>query len=149
MTVLSESQEERLKEITANLRRIRKENSISLEQISMQTHIRIYSLKALEEWRFEDLPEPVFVQGFIRRYADQLGLDGDAIANSFDIHSLNDTNKYQQKKVLIYIPLYIPYILLLLTASAGIFYLIKADIDSHLNNQNEQPKLNIPKNLTK
>jgi cytoskeletal protein RodZ len=124
MTFLNESQQERLKEITANLRRIRQENSISLEQISMQTHIRLDSLRALEEWRFEDLPEPIFIQGFIRHYADKLGLDGNAIANSFEVKNLGIPDKNLTQKSNLYVPLFVPYILLLIAASTGLFYLL-------------------------
>ncbi|WP_353932064.1 RodZ domain-containing protein [Okeanomitos corallinicola TIOX110] len=143
MTFLNESQQERLKEITANLRRIRQENSISLEQISMQTHIRLDCLRALEEWRFEDLPEPVFVQGFIRHYADKLGLDGNAIANSFEVKILDLPNQNLNQKSNLYVPLFVPYILLLIAASTGLFYLL---ITSELTSKSleKQEKIVLP-----
>lgn len=124
MTVLNESQQERLKEITANLRRIRQENSISLEQVSMQTHIRLDCLRALEEWRFEDLPEPIFIQGFIRHYADKLGLNGDAIAKSFELEKLDIHSNSGNHQSHFYIPLFVPYIFLIIAASTGLFYLL-------------------------
>lgn len=139
MTVLNESQQERLKEITTNLRHIRQENSISLEQIAMQTHIRLACLQALEEWRFEDLPEPVFVQGFIRLYADNLGLDGTAIANTFELDIYPQLTQHLNQKSSFYIPLVIPYILLLIAASTGLFYLIKSEFrDQSVDKQENQ-----------
>ncbi len=130
MIFLNESQQEQIKEITANLRKIRQEKSIRIEEIAAQTHIRLANLQALEEWRFEELPEPVFVQGFIRRYAEVLGLDGLAVANRFqaNIWGLN-TEQHQDnspKKHSFHIPpLFIPYILLILFASGGLIYLLK------------------------
>jgi len=139
---LNESQQEQIKEITANLRKIRQEKSIRIEEIAAQTHIRLANLQALEEWRFEELPEPVFVQGFIRRYADVLGLDGLAVANRFqaNIWSLN-TQQHEDnsdKKPSFHIPpLFIPYILLILCASGGLIYLLKPRVIG-------QPLLNKP-----
>jgi cytoskeleton protein RodZ len=37
----------------------------------------------MDEGKFERLPEPVFVQGFIRRYGDAVGLDGKQLALEF------------------------------------------------------------------
>ncbi|MFM2064525.1 MAG: hypothetical protein RLZZ507_4196 [Cyanobacteriota bacterium] len=138
MTILNESQTEQLKEITASLRHIRQEKSIRLEEIAMHTHIRLSLLKALEEWRFEELPEPVFVQGFIRRYADKLGLDGMALAKKFEINlfPLESNNSTQQSTL--YIPLFVPYIFLLIAASGGLLYLLKSEFTgkSLVNKQN-------------
>jgi cytoskeletal protein RodZ len=143
VTFLNESQQERLKEITANLRHIRQENSISLEQIAMQTHIRLASLQALEEWRFEDLPEPVFIQGFIRRYADKLGLDGTAIAKSFEIDILPIPDNSPNKQSIIYIPLFVPYLALLIAASVGLFYLLKSEFTAKSLDKKEKPILSV------
>ncbi|TAF03161.1 MAG: helix-turn-helix domain-containing protein [Nostocales cyanobacterium] len=153
MTVLNKSQAEQLKEITANLRHIRQEKSISLEQIAMHTHIRLAVLQALEEWRFEELPEPIFVQGFIRRYADNLGLDGTVLANSFELNLTPIKSHNSTQPLILYIPLFVPYIFLLIAASAGLFYLLKSELTgkSLANKQNPissvQPKT-IPSQLS-
>jgi cytoskeletal protein RodZ len=125
VTVLNEAQQERLKEITTNLRHIRQEKSISLEEIAIHTHIRLPILQALEEWRFEELPEAIFIQGFIRRYADKLGLDGSVIAESFpvNIEPLKLNNSPKKKRL--YIPLFVPYIFLLAAAFIGLVHLLK------------------------
>lgn len=146
MTVLNESQQERLKEITTNLRKIRQENSISLEQIAMQTHIRLACLQALEEWRFEELPEPVFIQGFIRRYADKLGLDGTAIANSFEVNIIH-LPKNVHKPSSFYVPLFVPYIFLLIGASVGLFYLMQSDFTDKSLNKTQKPILDVKENV--
>ncbi|NEQ17205.1 MAG: helix-turn-helix domain-containing protein, partial [Moorea sp. SIO3E2] len=44
-------------------------------------------LQALEAGQSEPLPEPVYIQGFIRRYAEFLGLDGPGIAKTFPVNS--------------------------------------------------------------
>ncbi len=61
----------------------RHEKALSLEEIAAKTYIQLRLLRALEEHRLEILPEAVFVQGFIRKYADEIGLDGAVFAAMF------------------------------------------------------------------
>lgn len=79
------AQIEQLKEIGTYLRQMREERSVSLDEISTKTYVPMRMLRALENAQFDILPEPVFVRGFIRRYADALGLDGLGIAKSFPL----------------------------------------------------------------
>lgn len=128
VTLFNEPQQEQLKEIGAYLGQVRQEKSIRVEEIAAKTLIRQSFLEALEEGRFEDLPEPIYVQGFIRRYGDILGLDGTSLARSFAINfflfdSENDSSNVDKKPNL-YIPLAVPYILLLAAASFGLFYIL-------------------------
>jgi cytoskeletal protein RodZ len=57
------------------LRKAREEQELSLEEISLVTHIKEPYLEAMEADRFEDLPSPVQQKGFLRAYALHLGLD--------------------------------------------------------------------------
>jgi cytoskeletal protein RodZ len=77
------AQVEQLKTIGDYLHRERQEQAISLDEIAVKTYIPLRLLQALELGNVERLPEPVFVQGFIRRYADAIGLDGMALAKNF------------------------------------------------------------------
>jgi cytoskeleton protein RodZ len=83
---LDAAQLNQLKEIGAHLQQVRQEQSRSLEEIATKTCIRLPLLQALEAGHGQILPEPVFVQGFIRRYADLLGLDGTSLARSFFVN---------------------------------------------------------------
>jgi len=80
---LDATQVEQLKTIGAYLGRERQERGVSLDEIAVKTYIPLRLLQALEEGQVERLPEPVFVQGFIRRHADAIGLDGVALAKTF------------------------------------------------------------------
>ena len=75
MNHLTTAQEEQLKNIGTYLRNCREEQNRPIEEIALKTFIPLRLLKALEAGRFEELPEPIFVQGFIRRYAETLNLD--------------------------------------------------------------------------
>jgi flagellar biosynthesis protein FlhG len=54
----------------------------SLESISSRTKIRPSFLAALEEERWDRLPSPVFLRGFLREYAACLGLPADEVARA-------------------------------------------------------------------
>ena len=70
------------------LKRERELREISLRQISEATKINIRYLEALEENRFDALPGGLFNKGFIRAYATYIGVDGEAMVNSY-LHDLS------------------------------------------------------------
>ncbi len=57
------------------LKRERELREITLEEVAKGTNISRNGLKAIEEDRFDDLPAEVFVRGFIRSYAEFIGID--------------------------------------------------------------------------
>jgi cytoskeletal protein RodZ len=54
-----------------------------LQQIAEILHIRYTYLVAIEDGRYEDLPGQAYAIGFVRAYADHLGLDGDEIVRRY------------------------------------------------------------------
>ncbi|WP_293063271.1 MULTISPECIES: helix-turn-helix domain-containing protein [unclassified Moorena] len=87
MSHLSLEQEEQLQKIGTYLSQLRQEKSIPIEEVAEKTFIRLHILQALEAGQSEGLPEPVYIQGFIRRYAEFLSLDGPGIAKTFPVNS--------------------------------------------------------------
>ena len=79
------SSAEKLRIVAEQLVQAREAQGISLEEIATKTFIPMRILKALEAGETFKLPEPVFVQGFIRRYAKLIGLDGDALAKEIPL----------------------------------------------------------------
>jgi len=67
----------------ARLRRSRLRTGIELEEISGVTKINPTYLRFIEEDRYADLPAPVYVRGFVRAYADCVGLDSTRVAASY------------------------------------------------------------------
>lgn len=128
MKVLNPAQEEQLKEIGAQLREVRLEQGLSIDEIAAKTLIRVTFIQALEEGQLDLLPEAIFVQGFIRRYGDVLGLDGTALGKTFptDFSLPKSDMDTDTKSRGISIPLYIPYILLLIAATCGLSYLLNS-----------------------
>jgi len=82
---LAPTQVEQLQNIGAYLRQVRQEQGLSLDLLANQVFIRPALLHALETGNDDALPEPVFIQGFIRRYAEALGLDGQGISQEFAV----------------------------------------------------------------
>lgn len=50
-------------------------HGLSLSEIASRTRIARHLLEALESERWSELPAPVYVRGFIRLYAREVGLD--------------------------------------------------------------------------
>jgi cytoskeletal protein RodZ len=54
-----------------------------LQSVANQLRIRLSYLEAIEDGRFRDLPGTTYAVGFVRSYADYLGLDGADIVRRF------------------------------------------------------------------
>lgn len=67
-------------EIGAILEKARKERGLSLEEVEQATKIRKRYLQGLERDDYGVLPDAVYVQGFLKTYANYLGLDGEELA---------------------------------------------------------------------
>ncbi len=70
----------RLEALGSLLRQTREARGLTLTEVANDTFIRSQYLQALEEADLSRLPEPVYVQGFLKRYANYLGLDGEALS---------------------------------------------------------------------
>lgn len=68
-----------MSELGARLRQAREGQGLSLAQASADTRILQPSLSALEEGAYQRLPGDVVVRGFIRNYAQYLGLPPDEL----------------------------------------------------------------------
>jgi transcriptional regulator with XRE-family HTH domain len=76
-----QAQRESLAEIGRELYQVRRQQQISLEAIATDTLISIGLLKAIEKGILEELPEPIYTRGLIKKFADYLGLDGSSLAS--------------------------------------------------------------------
>lgn len=125
---LQQEQVERLMQIGAYLHHVREENQLSLEDVAARTLIQARLLKAIEEGKLHHLPEPVYVQGFIRRYAEALGLDGVEFAEAFPAaRSLNlaqSSWKDSPAAQLRPLHLYIAYIALIMASVSLLSYIV-------------------------
>jgi curved DNA-binding protein CbpA len=65
------------------LRQIREKMGIDLSAISMKTKINPKVLEAIEEERVETFPAAVYLKGFLKGYAQCLGLDPQKVAEGY------------------------------------------------------------------
>jgi cytoskeleton protein RodZ len=71
-------------EIGNSLREARLRQGLDFFEIEQSTKIRGKYLRALEDEQFEVLPAQTYVKGFLRSYADHLGLDGQLYVDEFN-----------------------------------------------------------------
>jgi len=138
----------KLAEIGTQLRQKRLEESIALQEIAVHTMIRVQMLQAIEEGKLERLPEPVYIQGLLLRYANALGFDGRAIAEGFPV----SPKKSHLQKLWLNLPGYIPR-LKLRPVQIYLMYLVAIVVafqalSQHLNPTATQTANNKPEQTT-
>ena len=78
--------------VAAELRRARQDLGRDLVRVSDDLKIRRVYLQAIEDGRFDDLPGATYAVGFIRAYAEYLGLDSVEIVGRFkdEVEGVNE-----------------------------------------------------------
>jgi cytoskeletal protein RodZ len=71
-------------EIGNSLREARLRQTLDFPEIERATKIRGKYLRALEDEQFEVLPAQTYVKGFLRSYAEYLGLDGQLYVDEYN-----------------------------------------------------------------
>lgn len=69
--------------IGQKLKTARESRNLSLRQVCERTKIPINHLQLIDDGNTDGLPEAVYVAGFIKRYADTVGLDGASLSDEF------------------------------------------------------------------
>src|SRR5437764_5605527 len=71
-------------EIGSSLREARLRQGLDFPEIEQSTKIRGKYLRALEDEQFDLLPAQTYVKGFLRSYAEYLGLDGQLYVDEYN-----------------------------------------------------------------
>lgn len=73
------------------LRQERERQNLSINDIEQGTSIRALYIEAIENGEYDKLPGTIYAKGFIKNYANFLGIDADAAAKEFmaDINELS------------------------------------------------------------
>ena len=72
-------------EIGNSLREARMRKELDFPELETGTKIRAKYLRALEDENFEVLPSATYVKGFLRTYANYLGLDGQLYVDEYNV----------------------------------------------------------------
>ena len=65
--------------VGSTLRQQREKKRMSIAEVSRVTRIPVPTLESIEQDHFDDLPGEVFVKGFLKSYAQSVGLEADDI----------------------------------------------------------------------
>ena len=65
------------------LKQARARAGLDIRAVEEQTKIRVKYLRALEDEEWDALPSAAYAKGFLRTYAQLLGLDGEALADAY------------------------------------------------------------------
>jgi len=84
-------------EIGRILERARKEKGLTLEEVEHATKIRKRYLAGLESEDYGALPDAIYAHGFLKTYANYLGLDGDELSRE-----LKDRRRSRQERAITY-----------------------------------------------
>ncbi|MBR8835988.1 MAG: helix-turn-helix domain-containing protein [Stigonema ocellatum SAG 48.90 = DSM 106950] len=129
---LEQQRAEKLVEMGAQLRTSRLEQGLSLEEMVILTKIPRRLLQAIEEGNLQELPEPIYIKGFIRQFADALGFNGADFSSSFPIGSNRLLVKPSWKTTpvgqLRPVHLYLLYIFLIICSVNGLSQLLNTGI---------------------
>jgi hypothetical protein len=77
-------------ELGNSLREARVRQGLGFPQAELGTKIRAKYLRALEEEQFDSLPAQTYVKGFLRTYAEFLGLDGQLYVDEYGTRFVAD-----------------------------------------------------------
>lgn len=74
------------------IRDARKAKSLSQVDLADKLNLHVTTVECLETEKFDELPAPAFVRGYIRAIAIELGLDVDEILGIYAAHKQSDPN---------------------------------------------------------
>ncbi|TGN41793.1 RodZ domain-containing protein [Marinobacter confluentis] len=67
------------------LRQIREKLGLSQKDVADAQHLRVFIIQAIEEGNYDQIDSELFLKGYVRAYAKQVGADADSLIQSLDI----------------------------------------------------------------
>jgi hypothetical protein len=84
-------------EIGNSLREARMRRGVDFAQVELATKIRGKYLRALEEEQFTLLPAQTYIKGFLRTYAEYLGLDGQLYVDEYNSRFVTGADDHEPR----------------------------------------------------
>ncbi|MDZ7956753.1 MAG: DUF4115 domain-containing protein [Aulosira sp. DedQUE10] len=139
---VEQQRSEKLAEIGAQLWASRQEQGLSLEEVVVLTRIPKRLLQAIEEGNLNELPEPIYIQGLIRQFADALGFNGVEFSSTFPIvyQQISPTSTWKDKPInqLRPLHLYLLYIFVIICSVNGLSQILNNAALQASTSQNKQ-----------
>lgn len=146
---IEQQRAEKLADLGSTLSLKRQEKQLSLAQVETQTRIRSRFLRAIEAGKLDELPEPVYIQSFIQKYAEVLGLDGKDFAHSFPV---SDRQLYPQPETISLPPaqlktrhLYVLYVLMIVGTVTALSQILSRSEPLSNSQLQKQPTISVAK----
>ncbi|AOY87914.1 helix-turn-helix domain-containing protein [Marinobacter salinus] len=79
------------------LKRAREKASLTVSDVADAQHLRPVVIQAIEEGDYSRIDSELFLKGYVRAYAMQVGLDADAVINDLD-HELEPLRKQREQE---------------------------------------------------
>lgn len=130
------------------LKRTREVREIELEEVSKKTKISVRFLQAIEEGRYHILPGDVFVKGFIRAYAQFLGLNPEEAVEKYVQERLPQTKPIPEKIVKKQRNFNINWIILPFFAFLALFLIFLFYPKKQTKKVDENLSLSVPEKIT-
>src|SRR5918999_5861670 len=86
------------------LKQTRRKRGLSLDEVEQATKIRARYLSGLEREDYAMLPAAVYTQGFLKTYANYLGLDGEALSRQLRSRQLRSRRRPRREGGINYKP---------------------------------------------
>jgi|GEM_PF-828259 len=148
---IEEQQLQKLLELGSQLAALRQEKGLSINEVVLTTRISGRLLTAIEAGDLSSLPEPVYIQGLIRQFANALSLNGVELASSFPTGSPKLVFKPRygyRNRVFLELRsfhLYLLYILVIVCSVSGLSQSLTQNIEA--KEKNNQPHAEASNNL--
>jgi cytoskeletal protein RodZ len=136
-----------LQNIGCSLRQLRQEQSLSIEEVAARTRIQSRLLRALEEGQMDILPEPVYIQGMIKKYGESLGVNALELAKSVPADQMQivplKSNRWDgfNRPQIRPVHLYLSYVFMLLAAISALSHSLNNSVQSWESAQRSETKL--------
>jgi cytoskeletal protein RodZ len=136
-----------LQHIGCSLRQLRQEQSLSIEEVAARTRIQSRLLRALEEGQMDILPEPVYIQGMIKKYGESLGVSALELAKSVPADQMQivplKSNRWDgfNRPQIRPVHLYLSYVFMLLAAISALSHSLNNSVQSWEAAQRSDTKL--------
>jgi len=82
--------------VGAYLKKAREERHIELDEVEQATKIRVSYLDGLENEEWDKFPSPVYIKGFLRSYAEFLGLSKEIVLDLYNKVSVTEQDQPQK-----------------------------------------------------
>lgn len=67
------------------LKRAREKLGLSVKDVAGAQHLRVFIIEAIEDGNYDQIDSELFLKGYVRAYAKQVGADADALIESLDL----------------------------------------------------------------